>query len=185
VAVMTGLALAVPVLGGLLLYAAGVPLHRPGWLGLLAGVTLAGDAALFGRRRSGRAAPFTWRPAWRAPRWPAAAFAAAVLVAAFGVGLARFSVTAQPHAGFSQLWLVPGGGLLSLGVTDDEGSTTTYRLVLRRDRHVIARWQFTLADGRTWRRSVPFTGRHAFDAGLYLLPDTEHVYRYVSTGGKS
>ena len=38
--VMTGLALAVPVLGGLLLYAVRVPLHRPGWLGLLAGVTL-------------------------------------------------------------------------------------------------------------------------------------------------
>ena len=34
VVVMTGLALAVPVLGGLLLYAARVPLHRPGWLGL-------------------------------------------------------------------------------------------------------------------------------------------------------
>jgi hypothetical protein len=116
------------------------------------------------------------------------AFAAAVLVAAFGVGLARFSVAAQPQAGFSRLWLVPppdGGHRLSLGVTDDEGSTTTYRLVLRRDRHVIATWQFTLADGRTWQRSVPFTGGHAFDAGLYLLPDTEHVYRYVSTGGRS
>ncbi|HEX3305659.1 MAG TPA: hypothetical protein VHS32_05385, partial [Streptosporangiaceae bacterium] len=47
VVVMAGLALAVPVLGGLLLYAAGVPLHRPGWLGLLAGVTLAADTALF------------------------------------------------------------------------------------------------------------------------------------------
>src|SRR6266576_1132080 len=55
VVVMTGLALAVPVLGGLLLYAAGVPLHRPGWLGLLAVVTLAADTALFARRRAGEA----------------------------------------------------------------------------------------------------------------------------------
>ena len=55
VVVMTGLALAVPVLGGLLLYAAGVPLHRPGWLGLLAGVTLAADTALFARRRAAAA----------------------------------------------------------------------------------------------------------------------------------
>src|SRR5262249_2610169 len=60
-AVIAGLTLAVPVLGGLLLYAAGVPLHRPGWLGLLAGVTLAGDVALFLRRRAGQAAPFRWQ----------------------------------------------------------------------------------------------------------------------------
>ena len=52
VAVMTALALAVPVLGGLLLNVAGIPLHRPGWLGLLAGVTLAADTALFARRRA-------------------------------------------------------------------------------------------------------------------------------------
>src|SRR6516165_1908434 len=78
VVVATGLALVVPVLGGLLLYAAGVPLHRAGWLGLLAAVTLIGDVALFVRRRAGRAAPFSWRPAWRAPRRQVAAFAAAV-----------------------------------------------------------------------------------------------------------
>lgn len=192
VAVMTGLALAVPVLGGLLLYAARVPLHRPGWLGLLVGVTLASDAALLGRRRSGS---FTWPPGWRGPRWyTVAAFAAAVLVAVFGVELARVGVAVQPQAGFTQMWLVPpqdgghapqdGGHALSLGVTDDEGGTTSYRLVLRRDRQVIATWQFTLADGRTWQRSVPFTGGHAFDADLYLLPDTTHLYRYVSVGGQ-
>src|SRR2546430_6117272 len=69
VVVMAGLALAVPVLGGLLLYAAGVPLHRPGWLGLLAGVTLAADTALFARRRTapaGRAG----RPRYRSRRRP-------------------------------------------------------------------------------------------------------------------
>src|SRR5438132_13417026 len=69
VVVMAGLALAVPILGGLLLYAARVPLHRPGWLGLLAGVTLAADAALFARRRAavaGRAG----RPAMQVQTMP-------------------------------------------------------------------------------------------------------------------
>jgi len=73
VVVITGLALAVPVLGGLLLYAARVPLHRPGWLGLLAGVTLASDAALFLGRRAGRTPPFSWQPArwdWPEPGQP-------------------------------------------------------------------------------------------------------------------
>ena len=57
VAVATGLALCVPILGGVLLNAAGVPLHRPAWLGLLAGLTLVCDVALFLRRRSAERRP--------------------------------------------------------------------------------------------------------------------------------
>ena len=185
VVVMAGLALAVPVLGGLLLYAVGVPLHRPGWLGLLAGVTLAGDVVLFLRRRAGRAAPFSWQPAWRVPRWPAAAFAAAVLVAAFGVGLARTGVANQPQPGFTQLWLSPqqqNEHTLSLGVSNDQGGATSYRLVLLRNGQVSATWDLTLANGRTWERSVPVTGKYTRTANLYRLPDLTHPYRYVSTG---
>jgi hypothetical protein len=188
VVVMAGLALAVPILGGLLLYAAGVSLHRPGWLGLLAGVTLAGDVALFLRRRvsgSGRAAPFSWQPAWRVPRWHTAAFAAAVLVAACGVGLARIGVAVQPQPGFTQLWLSPqhqNVHTLNLGVSNDQGSTTGYRLVLLRNGQVSATWKLTLANGQTWQRSVPFTGKYNLAANLYRLPDLTHPYRYVSTG---
>jgi hypothetical protein len=201
VIVMAGLALAVPVLGGLLLYAAGVPLHRPGWLGLLAGVTLASDAALFLRRRAAlpagaraalpagaRAALPAGARAARVPGRHVAAFAAAVLIAACGVGLARIGVAAQPRDGFTQLWLAPrpgGGHTLSLGVGNDQGSTTSYRLVLLRDGHPVGTWNLTLADGRTWQRLVPFTGRHTLAAALYRLPDVKHPYRYVSTGSKT
>src|SRR2546423_975137 len=148
VVVMAGLALAVPVLGGLLLYAAGVPLHRPGWLGLLAGVTPAADTALFARRRaaaarragrpatqvqtvpSGLAAPGGPRealggprPAGRASRGYVAVFAVAVLVAAGAVGLAVAGAARQPQPGFTQLWLSPqrqDAHTLSLGVTNDQ-----------------------------------------------------------------
>jgi hypothetical protein len=184
VAVMAGLALAVPILGGLLLYAARVPLHRPGWLGLLAGVTLAGDIVLFLRRRAGRAAPFSWS-AWHVPRWHAAAFAAAVLIAACGVGLARTGAANQPQPGFTQLWLSPqqqNEHTLSLGVSNDQGGTTSYRLVLLRDGQVSATWNLRLANGRTWQRPVPFTGKYTLTANLYRLPDLTHPYRYVSTG---
>jgi hypothetical protein len=186
VAVMIGLALGVPVLGGLLLYAAGVPLHRAGWLGLLAGVTLAGDVALFLRRRAGRAAPFSWRPAWRAPRRQVAAFAAAVLVAAGGVGLARIGVAVQAQPGFTQLWLSPqrqNGHALSLGVSNDQGRTTSYQLVLLRNGRVSARWDFTLASDQTWRRSVPLIGAGTVAARLYRLPDLTRPYRHVSVSG--
>lgn len=184
-AVITGLALAIPVLGGLLLYAAGVPLHRAGWLGLLAGVTLAGDVALFLRRRAGRAAPFSWQPTWQLPRRQAAAFAAAVLIAAGALELARIGTAMQPQPGFTQLWLSPqrqDSRALSLGVSNDQGSTTRYWLVLLRNGSVSATWNLTLAPGQTWQRSVPLTGLRTVAARLYRLPDLTHPYRYVFTG---
>ncbi len=52
-AVSAGLALCVPVIGGLLLYLARLPLNRSSWLGLLAGVTLVADVLLFVRRAPG------------------------------------------------------------------------------------------------------------------------------------
>ena len=51
VAVVTGLIFSVPILGGLALNAAGVPLHRAAWLGVIAGVTLVCDALLLVRQR--------------------------------------------------------------------------------------------------------------------------------------
>src|SRR5690349_8073848 len=49
IVVVTALAFCVPILGGVSLYAAGVPLHRSAWLSLLVGSTLVGDAVLIGR----------------------------------------------------------------------------------------------------------------------------------------
>ncbi len=181
----TGLALAVPILGGLLLYAVGVPLHRAGWLGLLAGVTLVADVVLLLRRLAGRAAPCTWQRGWPLPRGQTAMFAAAVLIAAGGVALARIGVVIQPQPGFTQLWLSPQGhdtNTASLGVSNDQGSTTSYRLVLLRNGHMSAAWSLTLADSRTWQRTVPFTDKYTLSANLYRLPDLTHPYRYVDTG---
>ena len=181
VAVMAALALVVPVLGGLLLYAARVPLHRPGWLGLLAGVTLAADAALFARRRHLGMAPVTWR----APGWHAVAFTAAILVAACGVGLASVGVARQPQPAFTELWLSPqrqDAHILNLGVRNDQGRTTSYRVVVSRDGRTAATWNLTLGNGRTWQRPVPFTGQGILAAALYRLPDVTHRYRFVSTG---
>ena len=186
VVVATGLALAVPVLGGLALDAAGIPLHRAAWAGLLTGVTLAGDGALLMRRRAGRAAPFRWPP--RGRRLPArhlAAFAAAIVIAAGGVGLARAGAAMQHHPGYAQLWLAArdgNGSADDLGVTSHERGTTRYLLVLERNGRLASSWSFTLADGQTWHRPVPVTGSRLIRADLYKLPDLSHPYRYV-TGG--
>jgi len=189
VAVATGLALVVPVLGGLLLYAAGVPLHRAGWLGLLAAVTLTCDVALFVRRRIGKAAPFSWRfEQWRMPLPRLAILAAAVLIAASALTLARLGVAVQPQPGFTQLWLAPQrqqAHTVVLGVSNDEGSTTSYRLVVLHNQQISATWNFTLAEGQTWQRPVPFTGTYTLVANLYRLPDLVHPYRYVTTHGSN
>lgn len=191
VAVMTGLALAVPVLGGIVLYAVGVPLHRPAWLGLIAGTTLVLDTVLFLRRRvsepGAAGGPETAARPRRVPFWPAAAFAVAILLAGGGVALARIGVAAQPRSGFTQMWLSPrhDGQRLDLGVGNDQGSTTSYRLVLLRGGHVIATWNLTLADGQTWQGSVPSAGTRVVVADLYRLPDTTHPYRHVATGSRS
>ena len=114
-----------------------------------------------------------------------AAFAAAVLVAAGAVGLARTGVAKQPQPGFTQLWLSPQQQkphTLSFGVTNDQGGTTSYRLVLLRNGQVSATWNLTLANGQTWQRSVAVNGTYTLTANLYRLPDLAHPYRYVSTG---
>jgi hypothetical protein len=187
VAVLSGLAFAVPVFGGLSLYAVGVPLHRAAWLGLLAGVTLAADLVLFLRRRGGRLAAVSWPPGtWHLPPRHAAAFGAAVVVAACGVGLARIGVTMQPTPGFTELWLSARGEhapTANLGVSNRQGATTRYRLVLLRDGRVSAAWSFTLSNGRTWRRAVPYTDRYEIAADLYRLPDLAQPYRHVATAG--
>lgn len=192
VLVVAGLALAVPILGGLLLLATGVPLHRGAWVGLLTGVTLLADVALFLRRRRWRPAPASGQLArlrlarLRLPPRHAAAFGAAVLVAGCGLGLARIGAARQPYPGFTQLWLSPrrdGVRTASLGIINQQGTTTRYRLVLLHHGSVNATWNLTLGSGQTWQRAIRYTGRYAIAADLYRLPDLSHPYRHVATAG--
>jgi hypothetical protein len=186
VVVCAGLALAVPVLGGLLLYFAGVLLNRAAWLGLMVAVTLVCDLALFLRRRAGLAEPFEMpQLTRRGSAWHVAAFGAAVLIAAGAIVVAREGVAHQSEPRFTQLWLVPkrhDAQAGNLGVTNDQGGATQYRLVLLRRGKVSDTWNFTLADGQTWTRTVRLTSSYTIEANLYRLPDLKQPYRYVSTG---
>jgi hypothetical protein len=195
VAVSTGLAFCVPVIGGLLLYLARVPLHRAAWLGLAAGVTLACDVLLFSRRlfsrrrRGDQAVPLGGPPkGWQLRPWPAVAFGAAVVIAAGGLGLARVGAAMQHEPGFTQLWLAHQAASAStgdLGVSNDEGSTTRYRLVLLRNGHRVSTWNLTLANGQTWHRSPPLPAGGTVAADLYRLPDLSHPYRHVALGERT
>jgi hypothetical protein len=185
VVVCGGLALAVPVLGGLVLYFSGVLLQRAAWLGLMVGVTLICDLWLYLRRRAGLAEPYEMpHVAWRGSRWHVVAFGAAVLLAASAIVVAREGVAHQREPQFTALWLSPeqhDSHVGSLGVTNDQGAATQYRVVLLRRGKIAEAWDFRLADGQTWSRTVQLTGKYQIRANLYRLPDLTQPYRYVST----
>jgi uncharacterized membrane protein len=187
-AVRTGLGLCVPILEGLVLAALRVPLNRPAWLGLLAATTLLGDLALVLRRRGHEAAaPGGPRQARRPRIRHAAAVAAAVIIAAGALGLARAGAAIQRDPGFTQLWLVRPGAdtaTVNLGVGNHEGKTVRYRLVLLRGGRPATRWDLTLANDQTWQRSPLFTRRIRVAADLYKLPDLAHPYRHVVIAGE-
>lgn len=189
VTVFAGLALAVPVLGGLVLYVAGVPLRRPAWLLLLGAVALACDAALYLRRLLGKAEPFTPpKLSYSGSPLHVTAFTGAVLVAVLAVVVARAGAGHQPGQQFTQLGLTadhkhPAQG--TLAVTNDTGAATSYRLVLLQAGQVTSTWNFSLADGRTWSKAVTLPGVETptvIRANLYKMPDVTHIYRWVTTG---
>ena len=187
-AVATGLAFCVPILGGLLLYAAGVPLHRAAWLGLLAGVTLAGDVLLLVRRGGARVASAGLpRRSWLPSSRHAAAFGAALVIAAGGLGLARIGASVQRYPGFTQLWLAhrdENATIANLGVGNHEGKAMQYRVVLLHNGHPASRWTFSLGSGRSWHQSPVVTGRYTITVDLFRLPDVTRPYRHVTLTGE-
>lgn len=190
VLVATGIALAVPVLGGVALDVVGIPLHRPAWAILLASLTLAGAIVMVARSSPGTPRPQAGqrRPVRNLLNWQVAAFAAAAVIAAGGVGLARTGAAIQPQPGFTQLWLVPPhvkDAAAVLHVSNHEGTAERYRLVVQRTGRVSASWSFTLPDGQTWRGSVRSAGARSITADLYRLPDRRHPYRHVRISGRA
>ena len=186
VAAATGLALVAPIFGGLLLYAAGIPLHRPAWIGLLAGLTGVGAVVLIVLRRTSKPHLLTGRGrGTRLPIGHALAFTAALTIAAGAVVLARIGVDVQKNPGFTQLWLSPRSRdplTASLGFRNQQGSAQHFRLVLLRRGHVSATWSVTLADGQTWQHMITFSERYSIAANLYRLPDLNRPYRNVTNG---
>jgi hypothetical protein len=188
-ALAAGLALAAPVIGGVALDLAGVPLYRAAWAGLLGCLILAGDAVLLSHGKPRAPHRPRWRERWRprwltaVPAWSAVAFGSAAVIAVGGLGLARAGAELQHYGGFTELWLVPRGAsavTAGLGVSNHQGAAARYRLVLLRNGQVSGTWNLSLPDGATWQRMIKLRGGHAIDARLYRLPDLARPYRHVS-----
>jgi uncharacterized membrane protein len=181
VAVSAGLAFCVPILGGLALYVARVPLHRAGWLGLLAGVTLICDVVLFVRREGGPLGSL--RAGWRVPRGRAAAFTAAVVMAICALGIARVGVAMQHYPGYTQLWLDRPNSkakTVDLGVGNYEGATVQYQLKIWDNGKLVSTRDLTLADGQVWQLWPRYSDRYSISVNLFRLPDLTKPYRYAA-----
>jgi len=185
--VSVGIALVVPILGGLALYAAGISLHRAAWVGLLSAVTIAGAAVLaIQRRRSEAPAADTQVSKGALPLRALLVFGAATVIATGSVTLAVLSADAQKYPGYTQLWMSPVENSAieaNLGITNQQGSTLAYRLVLLRKGKVSASWNLTLTSGQSWVRIIPYTTKYSIVADLYHMPNLRQPYRRVDNGG--
>jgi Protein of unknown function (DUF1616) len=186
-AVAAGLVFCVPILGGLLLDAAGVPLQRGSWLGLIAGMTLVCDVVLLTRRRANAvASPAQQGDRRRLPFRHVLAFGLAAIIAVCGVTLARVGVALQHYPGYTQLSLVrpdKNAPTIDLSVGNHEGKTVRYRVVLERNNHRAAIWNLSLTNGQTWHRSSTFPNRYTISVNLFRLPEVSKPYRYVALYG--
>ncbi len=188
IVVATAAGLALPILGGLALQAARVPLHARAWVGLIGGLTLAGDAILLFRRRAARSTQTQVRQVrWRPSGWQAVTFGAALIVAIGAVGMAHARAVNQHYPGFTELWLSAlreNPAAADLGVANHQGSAQRYQLVLFHQGHRTHVWYLVLSNGETWRRTVAISSGRVTSADLYLLPvgRHSHPYRQVSTG---
>ncbi len=186
----TGLALMLPIFGGLVLYAVGISLHRDAWLGLLAGGTLVGAVVLaITRRKPEPAEPAEpgsqAKPKLKLPIRHALIYGAAAVLAAATIVIAVISSDNQSQPGYTQLWMAPGknAAVASLGVYNQQGSTVVYRLQLLKKGKVSATWNLTLTSGQTWERDIPYTSKYSLAANLYRLPNLNDPYRTVGNNG--
>jgi hypothetical protein len=176
-----GIALMLPIFGELVMYAAGISLHRTALLGLLAGETIVGAVVLaILRRRSAPPEPGT-RAKIHLPVRHAIIYGAAAVFAVATIVIAVSSSDNQSQPGYTQLWMaqVKNEAVASLGVNNQQGGTVVYRLQLLKKGRVSATWNLTLANGQTWQRDIPYTSKYSLAANLYRLPNLRDPYRTV------
>jgi len=165
-----GLSVAATIFVGLVLDAVPGGLTRTSWSLGLATVTLGACSIGFGRRRGSAAA---FGPA-RASLAGFLAGAVGLLVVVAALAVARQnSLAHQNESHFTQLWAQPtrANGRVSairFGVTNDEGSPQSYRVVAR------------ASSGDVLFRTKPFRlGAGRSRVGRYSLPDA-HPRRFVT-----
>jgi hypothetical protein len=175
------LSAAVAVLGAPLMGSTPLSLTRHTWPALLCVVTLAGCLLAW---RAGRDAPIRV-VGWTLPRArDVALLATAIAVASGAIALARTPLDAPDGvSGYTELWMVPRGDKLELGVGSAELEPRTYRLEVTADGRSVRRWKaIRLEPGDRWVTTLPAAiggAPKSVDAYLYRLDKPKDLYRRV------
>jgi hypothetical protein len=177
-----GGSIALSVLGGFALNGAPWGLQAASWALLLGGLTLVACTIAFIRRcairlESAIAGQIRLRPQ------DAGLFGLAALIAAGAFALAIGGAAQPPADGFTQLWMLPNGDSLRIGVQNMQARPMRYAAELIVGKRVVRRWDaIELPDGARWDTVEPLpahTPGTAVELRLYRLDDPKTVYRRV------
>ena len=192
-----GMSLILPILGGFLFYGLRISLFRSAWVGLLVVLSLLGVVAVAVVRLREQPAPPEDRAEPAPQQQPGGnrralphviMYGVAALVALGSVAFSVHSAQTQKFPGRTMFWMQPNTAQnavkASLGATNHQGATERYEVKLTEKGKVTGTWNFTLADGQTWQRTIAYTtaSGDSMVANLYLLPDTSKPYLTADNG---
>jgi uncharacterized membrane protein len=186
------LSLTIAILGGLMLNLMPSGLQAGSWAALLGGITLSACAvALVRRRGQDISTSASLRAGFIGLNFRhGLLLGLSALIVCGAVAVSIIGAEHQPSPGFTQLWILPGGGAnskntVSLGVNNMESTTMEYRLAVNVDGKVVKEWpSIDLNPNEKWEAtlSLPQTG-HAgnarIEADLYRADAPTTIYRHV------
>jgi hypothetical protein len=184
-----GLSLAIDIAGGLLLNIFPIGLRPVSWSVLLAFLTVV-FATLVIYLRHRRVTYEKRPPKVRFNWWEYFLFGLAALVVTLSILFSASSVAHQPHAGFTQFWMLPSDQpgkscAVRLGIQSYELTSEIYRIDLTANRTHITVWQpVKLAPRQAWEQFITVvfgeTGSVYIEAQLYRAEDPLVIYRRVN-----
>jgi hypothetical protein len=115
--------------------------------------------------------------------------ATGLLLSGAAIGLAREGALSQKEYAYTSFWLTPhadAAGLATIGVTNNEKVSTSYRIEIVAGGQTVGRWPpFRLEAGQTFLRELPLHWPQAsagrIEAWLFKDDNASAIYRKVST----
>jgi uncharacterized membrane protein len=182
-----GLSLVIGAVGVFVLNATPLGIVPLSWVVFLTTVTALAGVCAYIRRHSGPAKSISPRGSIMGAS-QALLFGLALVIALTAVGVSYASARHQPSAGFTQLWLLPAGGVdptLRVGIASHEAAVTQYRLQLAVDGQVVLEWpSLTLQPNGRWETTAALPANVSsvgtIEALLYRADQPDVVYRRVA-----
>jgi len=187
-----GLSVVIVILGGLALNWTPFGLRASSWAVLLAGITLGSCAVALVRRRGEHLSVSGWSRVVKDGLTfrQGLLLGLAALIVCGAVTTSIIGASQQARPGFTQLWILPTGGIspkntVRLGVSNMESTVMDYSLNVNVDGKVVKKWpSISLNPNEKWEATLalPLTTRTTnarVEAMLYRADAPTTIYRDV------